>query len=160
MTANAFGQACPPVAPPTTSHPLGELADWKTVDPASGTSVQAGRVLTYTLHFANTGAAAVDINRDDVLFGVLDDTPLTSPATASESALAASAVSNGSFSVTGSLAPGQEVTVVYTVTVNADGAPRGDSLGNFLLDPGTETRPDVRPPTGSTRTAPATPSPP
>src|SRR5690606_3908465 len=109
---------CTPFVPPVTSHPLGELDDWKTVDPAAGTTVRSGQEMTYTLHFANTGEADVDVSRDDVLTMVLDDATVTTAPTASDPALSVSAIVDGRFTVAGTLAAGQDVTVTYTVTVN------------------------------------------
>lgn len=127
---------CGPVPPPTTEHPIGELDDWKTVDPASGSSVQAGQTVTYTLHFANTGEAPVAVNRQDVVSGALDDATLVSGPTVSDAALSVSALTDGRFTITGSLGVDQEVTVTYAVTVNPDGARGDDRLGNFLVNPG------------------------
>lgn len=125
---------CTPADPPETEHPIGELEDWKTVDPASGATVQPGATLTYTLHFASTGAGPVTVDRDDVVAGVLDDATLTGDPVASDPALTVSAVTDGRFNVSGTLAAGQEVTVTYTVVVNADGNRGDDALGNFLVD--------------------------
>jgi uncharacterized repeat protein (TIGR01451 family)/LPXTG-motif cell wall-anchored protein len=128
----------PPFTPPTTEHPIGELDDWKTVDPASGSTVQPGQVMTYTLSFENTGEAPVPVNRDDVLTQVLDDATVTTAPSSSDAALTVSEITDGRFNVTGSLEPGQVVTVTYTVTVNADGARGDDRLGNFLVGTGEE----------------------
>jgi hypothetical protein len=127
------GQACPP---PITDHPVGDLDDWKSVDPASGTTVQPGAELTYTLHFTNTGRAPVDVTKDDDLSGVVDDADVTAQPVASDAALTVSPIADGRFSVTGSLAAGQTVTVTYQVTVKADGQRGDDQLSNFMLDPG------------------------
>ncbi|MGM7699089.1 GEVED domain-containing protein [Microbacterium sp. A84] len=127
---------CDPFVPPTTEHPIGELDDWKTVDPASGSTVQAGQVVTYTLSFENTGEAPVAVNRDDVLTQVLDDVTVTTAPVSSDAALTVSEITDGRFNVFGSLEPGQLVTVTYTVTVNADGARGDDRLGNFLVNTG------------------------
>ncbi len=129
---------CDPFDPPTTQHPIGELDDWKTVDPASGTTVRAGQQVTYTLHFENTGEAAVPVNRDDVLTLVLDDAAITTAPVASDAALTVSDVVDGRFSVTGALEPEQVVTVSYTVTVNPDGQRGDDRLGNVLVGAGEE----------------------
>lgn len=137
--------ACEPFLPPSTTHPLGELDDWKTVEPVSGTTVRAGQQVTYTLHFANTGEADVDVARDDVLTKVLDDATVTAAPTASDSALTVSEIADGRFTVTGTLAAGQDVTVTYTVTVNADGERGDDQLGNFLVDEGTEPPAECEP---------------
>ncbi|WP_261165378.1 DUF11 domain-containing protein [Microbacterium sp. Marseille-Q6965] len=129
---------CDPFEPPTTTHPIGELDDWKTVDPASGTTVRPGQEVTYTLHFENIGEADVDVARDDVLTQVLDDATVSAQPVASDDALAASTVEDERFSVTGTLAPGQRVTVTYTVTVNEDGQRGDDRLGNALVPAGTD----------------------
>ncbi|WP_309104494.1 GEVED domain-containing protein, partial [Microbacterium sp.] len=129
---------CPPFVPPITEHFIGALDDWKTVDPAAGATVRPGQVMTYTLHFENTGTAAVSVDRDDVLTQVLDDATVTAVPTASDVALLVSEITDGRFSVTGALEPGQLVTVTYEVTVNADGARGDDRLGNFLVNAGEE----------------------
>ncbi|MFB8893433.1 DUF7927 domain-containing protein [Microbacterium plantarum] len=121
-----------------TEHPVGQLEDWKTVDPASGTTVQEGRQLTYTLHFENTGKAPVDVNREDNLVQVLDDADVTGQPVASSDALTVTDIADGKFQITGTLQPGQSETVTYTVTVKADGARGDDRLGNFLVNPGEE----------------------
>lgn len=124
---------CPP---PVTEHLIGELDAWKSVDPASGTTVQPGRAMTYTLHFQNTGTAEVSVNKDDVLTQVLDDATITAAPASSDPALTVAPVADGRFTVTGSLTPGQLVTVTYTVTVNPDGQRGDDRLGNFLVGQG------------------------
>lgn len=130
--------ACVEFPPPTTEHPVGELDDWKTVDPASGSTVQPGQNVTYTLHFENTGKADVSVNEDDVLTRIVDDATITTMPAASAPALVVSGLNGDRFAVTGTLAPGQMVTVTYTVTVNPDGQRGDDLLGNFLVDTGEE----------------------
>jgi fimbrial isopeptide formation D2 family protein/uncharacterized repeat protein (TIGR01451 family) len=120
--------------PPFTEHFIGELDDWKTVDPSSGGTVLPGQVMTYTLHFENIGKAPVAVNRDDVLTQVLDDATVTATPVSTDAALTVSPIAEGRFAVTGSLAPGQLVTVTYQVTVNADGARGDDRLGNFIVN--------------------------
>lgn len=127
---------CTPVPPPTTQHPVGDLEDWKTVDPTSGTSVRAGDRLTYTLHFRSTGAAPVEIDRVDDLRGVLDDATLVAAPTASVPGLTIAGPAAGLLRVTGTLAPGTTGTVTYAVQVAQDGGRGDDRLGNYLLDPG------------------------
>jgi len=125
---------CAPVPPRSTGHPVGELDDWKTVDPATGTAVKQGATLTYTLHFANTGTGPVTVDRVDDLSGVLDDATLVSGP--SSGALAVSGPTDGRISVKGSLAQGASATVTYAVKVKKDGKRGDDQLGNYLLDPG------------------------
>lgn len=137
--ACADGDAdCDPFIPPTTEHPMGELAVWKSVDPASGTTVQPGQVVTYTLHFENTGKADVDVARDDVLTQVLDDAEITALPTASSEALTVSEIADARFSVTGVLTAGESETVTYAVTVKVDGERGDDRLGNAVVKTGDE----------------------
>ncbi|WP_181158519.1 DUF6923 family protein [Leucobacter massiliensis] len=121
-----------------TENPIGELTTWKSVDPASGTTLRAGDTATYTLHFENTGTAPVDVARDDVLTAVLDDADVTTQPEASSDALTVSPISDGRFTVTGSLDTGAQATVTYTVTVKADGSRGDDRLGNFLVPQGED----------------------
>ncbi|RWZ52767.1 DUF11 domain-containing protein [Labedella phragmitis] len=139
---------CDPFEPPTTTHPIGELDDWKTVDPASGGTVRAGQEVTYTLHFENIGEAPVDVDREDVLTQVLDDATVTTAPVPSDDALAVSEIAGGRFAVTGTLAAGQIVTVSYTVTVKEDGARGDDRLGNVLVDAGEEPPTECAPADG------------
>ena len=120
-----------------TSTPIPLIVASKSSDPAPGTTVQAGDEVTYTLTFANEGEATGPVDHTDDLADVLDDATLVTAPTSSDGALVASAVTDGSFTVTGSLAPGQSVTVSYTVSVDPDGE-RGDNLlGNVLAPTGT-----------------------
>ncbi|WP_167133150.1 DUF7507 domain-containing protein [Paramicrobacterium chengjingii] len=115
------------------------LDTWKTVDPSSGSTVRAESEVTYTLHFRNTGGVPVNVASDDVLTQVLDDAQLTSDPTASDSdALTVSDIVDNRFTVTGTLAVGQEETVTYTVLINPDGERGDDRLGNFLVPEGEE----------------------
>ncbi len=131
-------EECVPVDPPSTTHPIGELADSKAVDPASGTTVRPGAELTYTLTFTNTGEADVTVDRDDVLTEVLDDATIVTAPVASDEALTVSDVTDGRFTVSGVLAPDQTVTVTYAVVVNADGERGDDRLANALVDTGED----------------------
>ncbi|MVA75080.1 DUF11 domain-containing protein [Auraticoccus sp. F435] len=122
-----------------TSNPAAKVVDSKSVSPETGASVQAGSELTYTLTFSNEGSAAGGVERVDDLTHVLDDAEITSDPVVSDDALSVSALTDDRFTVTGELAPGQTVTVTYTVTV-LDPDEQGDSqLANFLLDPSDET---------------------
>ncbi|WP_293696351.1 hypothetical protein [uncultured Agrococcus sp.] len=121
-----------------TEHPAGELDEWKTADPASGTTLRPGDGVTYTLHFENIGNAPVDFARDDVLDGVLDDGDVTVQPTASSDNLDVTEIVDGRFTVTGTLEPGEIATVSYTVTIRPDGERGDDRLGNFLVHEGEE----------------------
>lgn len=121
-----------------TEHPVGELDDWKSVDPAMGSTLRPGQEATYTLHFENTGKAPVEVNRDDVLTRVLDDAEVTAEPVSSSDALTVTAIDDERFTVAGSLEPGDLVTVDYTVKVKADGERGDDRLDNFLVPNGEE----------------------
>ncbi|RWZ59599.1 DUF11 domain-containing protein [Labedella populi] len=126
-----------------TENPIGELHDWKTVE-ASATPVAAGTELTYTLHFENRGEGDVEVDRVDFLTHVLDDADVTAEPVSD----ALTATRNGeAITITGTLAPGESTTVVYTVTVKGDGE-RGDSIAaNFLVpnDPSDPPTPPAEP---------------
>ncbi|RUR03428.1 DUF11 domain-containing protein [Labedella endophytica] len=128
-----------------TENPIGELHDWKTVE-ASETPVAAGTELTYTLHFENRGEGHVDVNRIDFLTHVLDDADVT----AEPSSDTLTVTRDGeTITITGSLEPGESSTVVYTVTVKADGERGDDTAANFLIpfEPGEEIPPPPTDPT-------------
>jgi uncharacterized repeat protein (TIGR01451 family) len=125
--------------PNCTSTPLPNVTAVKSVDPASGTSVAAGDVLSYTLTFTNGGNATGAVDYTDHLADILDDGTITGTPESSDAAVSA-VVDGESIAVTGEITAGATVTVTYEVTVGADGA-RGDNhLGNFLV-PGDEEPP-------------------
>jgi uncharacterized repeat protein (TIGR01451 family)/fimbrial isopeptide formation D2 family protein len=130
-------EECDPFVPPTTEHRVSEIVDSKSVNPESGTDVEPGQELTYTLTFENIGEAAGMVDRVDDLTHVLDDADVTVTPAVSDEALMVSEVADGRFSITGELQPGQSVTVAYTVTVKAADQLGDATLGNFLLDPNT-----------------------
>ena len=131
--------SCQPSDPDCTENPVPRIDDKKSVDPESGSSVQPGQALTYTLTFTNTGAAVGKVDRVDDLTQVLDDAEVTSAPKASAKALSVSAMKHHRYAITGSLKPGQTVTVSYRVTVNSAGHLGDSELVNFLLDPADPT---------------------
>jgi fimbrial isopeptide formation D2 family protein/uncharacterized repeat protein (TIGR01451 family) len=147
-----------PVVPPTvtTEHPVNEpgFSFAKTVDPASGTAVDPGQVLTYTLTGTNTGETALDpVDIVDDLSGVLEHSSYNGDAVATINGepAAAPVVAGDELTWTGSLEVGQAVTVRYTVTVGPDAA--GTVLTNSAR--ATATPPggqEITPPPGETTT--------
>lgn len=116
-----------------TSTPLPRISPSKSVNPSSGTSVTAGKVLTYTLRFENTGKAPGAVDYTDVLSGILDDADIVVAPVSSDAALTPNLGSDETLHITGELDAGQVVTVSYQVEVKPDGQ-RGDNhLANFLM---------------------------
>jgi uncharacterized repeat protein (TIGR01451 family) len=130
------GGTCDTTVGCTTNHPVSELSVTKSVDPASGTTVSAGNKLAYTLTFKNVGTGPSAVDYTDLLSGVLDDAAVTAQPVSSDGSLTTSAVTNGAFTVKGTLAPGATVTVTYAVTVNPDGSRGDNQLNNFVFKTG------------------------
>ncbi|WP_114558731.1 DUF7927 domain-containing protein [Desertihabitans aurantiacus] len=118
-----------------TQHLASKVVDSKSVDPETGTTVEAGAELTYTLTFSNEGTAVGEVDRVDDLTHVLDDAEVVEAPVSSDEALSVGEIADNRFSITGELEPGQTVTVSYTVQVNGDGELGDAVLANFLLDP-------------------------
>ncbi|PCK24084.1 hypothetical protein CHR55_27835 [Rhodococcus qingshengii] len=99
----------PPIAPP------GVLEVTHTSD--TSTPVTGGQVVNYTTTFTNTGVQPVPVDHTLVLSGVLDDADLISGPTSGDPALTLSPGAGVDTHVTGVVAPGQTVTITYSVTV-------------------------------------------
>ncbi|MFC5731586.1 MULTISPECIES: CshA/CshB family fibrillar adhesin-related protein [Nocardioides] len=113
------------------------IVDGKSVNPRNGSVVNSGQRLTYTLTFTNSGSSAGSVNKVDNLSQVLDDAKIVAGLTASDPALAVSAVTGRELTITGTLQPGQTVTVTYTVQVRTPRRMGDGMLGNHLLEPGS-----------------------
>lgn len=133
------GQVDPPIDcakgnPLCTAHPVAEIVDSKSVDPVTGSAVQAGQKLTYTLTFTNKGTVPGTVAKVDDLTHVTDDATVVGEPKASDKALSVSRQGNR-ISVTGTLPAGRTATVTYAVQVKPQ-EQRGDSvIANFLLVP-------------------------
>ena len=100
-----------------SAHVVGSsLTHAKSVSPASGTPVEVGDVLTYTLTFTNTGTVPADVNTHDDLSGVLDDATLVGGSITAGAGLTATPAGN-SLNITGTVPAGATRTVTYQVTV-------------------------------------------
>lgn len=109
----------------------------KSADPASGSPVNVGQGLAYSLTVKNNGANVAHIDRVDDIRGVLDDATLTQAPDASDPAWKVGPLQDGTIPIRGSLAPGQAVTIRYAAKVKPDGS-RGDNvLVSRLLTSGT-----------------------
>jgi fimbrial isopeptide formation D2 family protein len=114
----------------------------KSVVPPSGTAVNEGQVLTYTLTFDNTtGRAPATVDHTDVLTKVLDDaTVTTQPVVATGTGLTVGPITGGAFTITGTVDAGTTATVTFAVTVNKPDT--GDHrLDNFIVPTGTNPPP-------------------
>jgi fimbrial isopeptide formation D2 family protein/uncharacterized repeat protein (TIGR01451 family) len=145
-----------PITPPrvVTEHPVNEpgFSFSKTVDPASGTAVDPGDVLTYTLTGTNTGETALDpVDIVDDLSGVLEFATLNAAPVATIGGVPATAptVTDQELTWSGALAVGQAVTITYSVTVGPDatGEVLSNSATGTATPPGGET---ITPPPGTT----------
>jgi uncharacterized repeat protein (TIGR01451 family)/fimbrial isopeptide formation D2 family protein len=123
------------------TNPIGEpdLVTSKVSSPVSGSTVNPGQKVSYTLTFDNSkGTAAASVSYTDDLAGVLSDASVTTAPSASNAALTVSSVStkSDSFTVSGSVAAGASYTVTYTVTVDAS-LTADATLTNYLVPTGT-----------------------
>lgn len=118
---------------------LGAFEDWKESTPASGSAVRPGDTIDYVLHFEGTGTAPVEVLREDNLSAVLDDAEVVSAPVSNTESLTVSPITDGRFTIEGSLAPGQKAEVAYSVKVKPAGKLGDMALANFLGDPGDET---------------------
>ncbi len=92
----------------TVSVPGSGLAHDKSVDPASGTSVEVGQVLTYTLTFENVGPTPATVDTSDDLGDVVDDATLDVASIAADAGLVASPSAGGdAIVVTGTVPAGE-----------------------------------------------------
>ncbi|WP_309128921.1 hypothetical protein [Microbacterium sp.] len=121
----------------STDHYTATYTTVKTADPASGSEVQIGDVITYTVTVTQSGEGRVvgQFFNDD-LANVLDDATFNDDIEASAGEFT---YENGVIAWTGDLGPGDVATVTYSVTVTAD----GDTLiGNTVQSPGCEAAAD------------------
>lgn len=101
---------------------------------ASG-PVTDGQVVNYTSTFTNTGEQPVAVDRALALSGLLDDADLLSGPTSANAALSVTDSGSGVHGVTGTLAPGQSVTVTYSVAVKAFASQGDHNLVTVVSEP-------------------------
>lgn len=136
---------------------LPNLVASKSVDPAAGTMVQPGQVLTYTLTFDNTtGTAPATVSYTDWLGDILDASTLVANSiTTTTTSGTPLVVTNNSgaatktLGITGTVAAGAKSVVTYQVKVNNAGNLADALLENYLT-PSTIVTPPTSCPAGST----------
>ncbi|WP_309102995.1 hypothetical protein [Microbacterium sp.] len=123
----------------STDHYTATYTTVKTADPASGSEVQIGDVITYKVTVTQSGEGRVVAQFfNDDLTDVLDDATFNNDVVASAGEFT---VQDGVISWTGDLGPGDVATVTYSVTVTA----AGDTLiGNNVQSPGCESAGDCQ----------------
>lgn len=139
---------CEPEDDFCTTHPVvaPDISVEKSADPESGTVLLAGDAVEYTLTFRNTGDGAGEVDFTDTLANGGENADLQGSVTVSDPSLTATASAGSTpgqpeIRVTGTLAPGAEVTVTYSYRLQAD-LPHGARLTNFLTEEG-ETVPGL-----------------
>ncbi|WP_158277250.1 DUF7507 domain-containing protein [Serinibacter arcticus] len=115
-----------------------ELNITKTSTPPSGTLLELGQTVTYSITLSNiNGTAPAAVDQTDDLTAVLDDAEITSaPVVSAGSPLTIAPVTDGSFRITGLIPAGGESTITYAVTVN-DPATGDGVLTNYVIPTGT-----------------------
>ena len=150
LANSASGSATPPggvppieTPPATTENPVNEpgFELRKTADPASGTRVDPGSVITYTVTGVNTGETALaPVRITDDLSGVLAHAAYNDDAAATvvDGPAPEPVVEGGELTWSGALAVGQRVTITYSVTVNGDagGATIANTVAGIATPPG------------------------
>ncbi|MGW9159433.1 beta strand repeat-containing protein [Microbacterium sp. NPDC055665] len=120
----------------STDHLVGSYSVVKSSDPESGSSVQAGDVVTYTLTVAQSGLGSVrGATLDDDLAAVLDDATFNGDAAATSGTVGFDPAT-ATVSWDGDLAVGATVTITYSVTITGAG---DGTLTNVVESPGCTT---------------------
>lgn len=120
--------------------PAASLEVDKSANPASGTIVDEGQTVTYTLEFANTSsdpaAEAIAIDHVDHLADVLDDATLVSDPTVSKGSDVTATVEGSQLLIAGTLAHGETATVTYAVQVKPQAEQGNHALKNVVVEAG------------------------
>ena len=127
--------------PDCTYNHVSDVTVAKSSDPESGSKVNPGEEVTYTLTFTNRGAnpdaADVAVDYTDHMANVLDDAILTAGPTVSNENLTAVAEGD-TIRITGAVPTGATYTVTYTVKVKAYDQQGNHELGNVVAITGEE----------------------
>jgi len=117
----------------------------KTANPAEGSTVNSGDIVTYTLTINNTGSTALsNLKIDDDLTDVLDDATVEGTPTVNPVSAGSASVSGNTLEFLGDIGIGGTVTVTYRVKVKAGGTLGNAALNNYVLAAhSTSCDPDV-----------------
>lgn len=113
-----------------TTHVFGDYQVMKTSDPETGSTVDVGDVITYTVTATHIGIADVTASYEDDLSDVLDDATWNDDLAASAGE---ASFEEPMLSWSGELGQGDVATVTYSVTVTAEG---NRHLENVVTTPG------------------------
>ncbi|WP_314147275.1 hypothetical protein [uncultured Leifsonia sp.] len=112
---------CVDAASCATEHEVAAYRVQKTSDPATGSNVEVGSTIDYTITVIQQGEAAYPgASLSDDLSGLLDDATWNDDLSASAGTVAYDPAAQ-KITWTGDLAVGQKVTITYSVTVTGDG---------------------------------------
>ncbi|WP_257233557.1 DUF7927 domain-containing protein [Rhodococcus qingshengii] len=152
VTGTAKPPTGPDITPPPveTNHSVPGFTLAKTADPISGSTVQAGESIKYTVTGTNTGKTKLDpVQINDDLGAVLNNAavvPGSLKATIDGASVAVPTLSGTTLSWTGVLEAGKSVVLTYEVKVN-DGVAAGTVLNNKVTGTAKPpTGPDITPP--------------
>lgn len=147
VTGQAVPPGLPPIVPPPvgTEHPLSSFTLTKSSNPASGSAVESGGTITYTLTGTNTGATDLDpVVITDDLSQVLNNTVIEGPLTSTVGQTPT--ITGTTLNWSGNLPVGQSVVISYTVRINAN-VPPATVLNNTVSGTATPpTGPPIIPP--------------
>ncbi|WP_295100924.1 isopeptide-forming domain-containing fimbrial protein [uncultured Microbacterium sp.] len=153
VTASGTPPGGDPIVPPavTTEHPVAGFTIAKTADPASGTVVQPGQIIDYTVTGTNTGAtalapASIADDLTDVLAHAEYNADIATAVDGTPVAAGAATLTGTDLAWSGTLQPGQVVTITYSVTAGDDAS--GQVLSNVASGTATPTTPNPADPTG------------
>lgn len=134
-------EECTPEATNCTLHHVTALSVKKSSDPESGTEVNPGDVVKYTLTFENlsknSDSAPFVIDYTDHMSDVLDDATLSGTPTTSIEGLTVKTVKD-TIGITGEIPAGEMATVTYSVKVKPFAEQGNHTLANVLSVTGEE----------------------
>ncbi len=106
----------------------------KASNPASGTIVEPGDTIDYTITIENTVNDPVpDVDVSDDLSDILDDATITSGPTVNPGAAGTAQITGNTLNFLGTIPGNGTVTITYEATVNAPGQLGNGNLGNAVV---------------------------